>query len=1012
MTSINIRKLSHSEMDLYRKPLLPETWSSFPVDKDIDTQSLKKILQKDLDKIRSGAEKDPFSNSITMLALDLSRRLEKKKLNYSALEALIQRLAVGSVGLRADRLKSYIGEVDRKKNNKSIRKLIFNLTRNKKSKKENFINFKRKIENDVFGIVLTAHPTFGMPANMYEDLANMVTMTNGSGKKISVTELKKIIKKIFKTEQRPDRDITLNYEHDLSLKALKNLKIALKNFNEQVLDVVSEEYPDEYLNFIPQMFSLHTWVGYDVDGRGDISWADTFNKRLKVKIQQLESYLNEINEVEKYFEKNNKFKSELKRIKYLFVQSLNYNNEVYNTFNENNFLKDIDKVKKISKFIFQNKEKLMTDINIVFEKVESLIIDINKSNLRFKEKLLLKLTIFKIEIKNFGLSLAKTQVRLNANQLNNAISKEINLFGNPDDPSNKSTYLNSVSKLIEKVKPVDINFGTLLDENMNAKRYFMVISQMFKYIDKNQPVRFLIAECDYALTALTALYYAKLFNVDQKVDISPLFETEKSLANGHRIIETLVKNSHYRKYLISRGRICIQTGFSDAGRYLGQPAAVLSIENLQRKIAKVLSENNLSDIKLLIFDTHGESIGRGGHPVSLIERLNYVNCSYTKKKLNDWKIGFIQEISFQGGDGYQYFLNPDLAYAALTRISEFCIRDDLNYSNDPLYESPDFAIEFVNTIKQFNTKIMDDPNYASLLNIFKSNLIHSTGSRAVKRQSDSGIRTLVYHPSQTRAIPQNCILQQLGMLANSLGGVGKFIKKDPKNFNEFYKNSERFKRIIDSVKYAFAFSDIEVLKAYIDCFDPGMWLSWSTRTADQDRSENMKSVSNLLESFDIHWRLNKVYRELHSEYMEIRNWSLGRKSRGRIAVGRGRVIEKEIRDELLLMHGIRVAIIHEIFLLSVKIPQFSDQAGVSRDEVIAKLIRFDVTDAVSILRRIFPAGRKKINYSDYGENCNYVSEKEIDYTKEDKNIFSKLESLHECARRVSSGITHFIGAVG
>ena len=80
MTSINIRKLSHSEMDLYRKPLLPKTWSCFPVDKDIDTQMLRKILQKDLDKIRSGAEKDPFSNSITMLALDISRRLENNLL--------------------------------------------------------------------------------------------------------------------------------------------------------------------------------------------------------------------------------------------------------------------------------------------------------------------------------------------------------------------------------------------------------------------------------------------------------------------------------------------------------------------------------------------------------------------------------------------------------------------------------------------------------------------------------------------------------------------------------------------------------------------------------------------------------------------------------------------------------------------------------------------------------------------------------------------------------------------
>ena len=88
-----------------------------------------------------------------------------------------------------------------------------------------------------------------------------------------------------------------------------------------------------------------------------------------------------------------------------------------------------------------------------------------------------------------------------------------------------------------------------------------------------------------------------------------------------------------------------------------------------------------------------------------------------------------------------------------------------------------------------------------------------------------------------------------------------------------------------------------------------------------------------------------------------------KKNRGRIA-GKRKVIEKEIRDELLLMHGIRVAIFHEIFLLSVRIPKFSDQAGTSREEVIAKLIRFDVEDAVKILRKIFPAG--KIKRSNFG----------------------------------------------
>ena len=60
----------------------------------------------------------------------------------------------------------------------------------------------------------------------------------------------------------------------------------------------------------------------------------------------------------------------------------------------------------------------------------------------------------------------------------------------------------------------------------------MIIKQMFKYIDENQTIRFLIAECDYALTVMTALYFSKLFGVDEKIDISPLFETEKGLSTG------------------------------------------------------------------------------------------------------------------------------------------------------------------------------------------------------------------------------------------------------------------------------------------------------------------------------------------------------------------------------------------------------------------------------------------------------------------------------------------------
>ncbi len=1009
MTSINIRKLSHSEMDLYRKPLLPETWSCFPVDRDIDTQQLRKILQKDLDRIRSGAEKDPFSNSITMLALDISRRLEKNKLNYSALEALIQRLAVGSFGLRADRLKSYMGTTDKQKNTEDISKIIKSLAY-KNEKLINFDEFNEELEKEIFGIVLTAHPTFGMTYEMMLQLAKLATSKNQS-KKLSDKELKLIVKEVFKTEQRPEKKITLDFEHRLSMSALQFLQQSLKTLYEIVVKIAKQLFPKEFHKVKPQIFRLHTWVGYDVDGRGDIFWSDSFSKRIEVKLDQLSLYITSLNKIIKSCKDKN-VKAELLRIKLIFTDSVTSNSVALRKFSQRGFVENFNAIKDVSNYLHKNKEKLLTNTNSIIKDLDLLINEIIEKKIKAGQNIVENLIILKIEIKNFGLGLGRTHLRLNANQLNNAISKEIDLSGDPNDPSSKRTYLNVISKMIDKVRPAKINFGSIYEENMNARRYFMLTKQILKYIDENQSIRFLIAECDYSLTVMTALYFSKLFGVDKKIDISPLFETRKGLEIGHDVVRTLLKNINFKKYVLSRKKLTVQTGFSDAGRYLGQSAAVLSIENLQRKIAKALYDQNMNDVKLLIFNTHGESIGRGGHPVSLSDRLKYVNCDYTRKKLSDWKIDLIQEMSFQGGDGYQYFMNHDLSLASLSRILEFCFDKNSVEKVDPLYESVDFGIEFVNTIKNFNTEIMDDPNYAALLNVFGSNLTHSTGSRSVKRHLDNSMKTLAYHPSQTRAIPQNSILQQLGMLANSLGGIGRFIRKDQKNFLRFYKESERFKRIMDIVQHAFAFSDIEVLKAYIDCFDPGMWLSWSTRTADSQRSEDMKEVANLLEKFDVHWRLHKVYRNLHQEYMEIRNWILGRKLRGRIAVGRGRIIEKEIRDELLLMHGIRVAIFHEIFLLSVRIPKFSDQAGTSRDEIIAKLIRFDVFDAVSTLRKIFPTGKIKTSNKGFSDKSDYVSEGNINYTREEKAIFQKLEALYECARRVSNGITHFIGAVG
>ena len=51
---------------------------------------------------------------------------------------------------------------------------------------------------------------------------------------------------------------------------------------------------------------------------------------------------------------------------------------------------------------------------------------------------------------------------------------------------------------------------------------------------------------------------------------------------------------------------------------------------------------------------------------------------------HELNINLIQEMSFQGGDGYQYFMNHDLSFAAIARIFEFCFDNSFQDDADVL----------------------------------------------------------------------------------------------------------------------------------------------------------------------------------------------------------------------------------------------------------------------------------------------------------------------------------------
>ena len=117
---------------------------------------------------------------------------------------------------------------------------------------------------------------------------------------------------------------------------------------------------------------LHTWVGYDVDGRGDIFWNNTFSKRLQVKIEQLKIYLSSILNLSKKA-KNKLTEKKLLTLKKKLDLSIFLNEKILKSFSRIDFLENQEEFKKISNLMFKKKNDLITNSNLLIERIKEIV---------------------------------------------------------------------------------------------------------------------------------------------------------------------------------------------------------------------------------------------------------------------------------------------------------------------------------------------------------------------------------------------------------------------------------------------------------------------------------------------------------------------------------------------------------------------------------------------------------------------------------------------------------------
>jgi len=292
--------------------------------------------------------------------------------------------------------------------------------------------------------------------------------------------------------------------------------------------------------------------------------------------------------------------------------------------------------------------------------------------------------------------------------------------------------------------------------------------------------------------------------------------------------------------------------------------------------------------------------------------------------------------------------------------------------------------------------LVEDEGYAVLLGAFGPSLVDRTGSRPAARQMDGAVgASRIRHPRELRAIPNNAILQQLGWCANTLQGIGAAAARHPELFVDLRQNSRRFHRAMDLATHALAHSDIDVLRAAIATLDPGTWLDRAEHTQDRARREALISVARSLERLDIWAAAQSMFRRVHADHLALREiWPDAPRM--------------QIRE--VLLHALRLALIHRIWLLATDIADFSPRHGVTRQVLERAILRLEIDPSLEVLAQIFPAAPDHSEEFDYGEPA--APRGVAAYAREHEEIFAPMRSLFALVREIATIITHEVGAFG
>ncbi|MBY0422984.1 MAG: phosphoenolpyruvate carboxylase, partial [Parvularculaceae bacterium] len=820
---------------------------------------------------------------------------------------------------------------------------------------------RAELERPRAGVVFTAHPTFALEREGRRALGRAA---DGAGP----------VARAF----GPPQTVALAEEHEDALAAIERAHDAIASLLEAAALRLETAFPADWFKATPAPISVSTWVGYDLDGRTDIAWSETFRIRLFEKARQLERYARKLEAAAPGVPLAG-------RLRAAAALALRQSEA---------FARDLDdpaNVVDAANLLTSDHPDKLVSLKDVIAELGALVADAPDAATRRR------LWTLKAEADSVGLGVARVHLRVNAAQVRSAVRADLGI--DVDSEFLDRTALDAAAARAEQAEARRVNFSSIFREQMTARRQMMLAAQMRKHVDADQPIRFLIAEIEAPATVMSALYLARLYGVDDVVDISPLFETPEALDRAGRFIERLLSEEAFRDYLRRRGRIAVQLGFSDSGRFMGQAAAQMAIERVHILLSRALAASGLSGVSALIFNTHGESMGRGGHPGDFAARLDHLMTPWARSRFARDGAPVIAESSFQGGDGYLHFETEARARATIEAVAVWASRSPQPDWNDAYYADINFSWDVFRTVKTWQEALFADPHYQATLSVIGPNLLPAAGSRKTRRQSGSSVHDVA---RSLRAIPNNAILQTLAAPANVWGGFGAIAAREPERFAALLKGSPRLRALLDLAREARRLTSLSALRSYGAIYSPGFWTVLAARAGAAAEADRATLVAERLSRLALDVDLGRLADTLSVDRRRFDGAALGERHEG----------DDAFDPDLYLLHAVRMALIIEGFQLAASTPGFSPRHEATRESVVDWALELRFAELADLVDEIFPESEAAAPaFARLAEPAD-AETSPAGYPEMRRRVSDPLREIDRLMKTVAVALSHFYNAYG